>query len=50
MTFGRSAHAQADPIATFSEKIFLATRKTGMQVRAEQRLLNASSAMADAVE
>src|SRR5579872_1692872 len=35
MTFGRSAHAQADTIATFAEKIRRAILNIGTQVSAE---------------
>ena len=50
ITLGNSAHAHADPTATFSEKIRRAIRKIGMQVRAENTLLIASSTKADALE
>src|SRR5271166_3908825 len=48
ITFGSSAHAHADPTATFSEKIRRAIRKIGTQVRAENKLFSASSTKADA--
>src|SRR5450432_625060 len=49
-TFGSRAHAQAEPTATFSEKIRLAIRKIGTHVSAEKMLLIVSSMNADAFE
>ena len=50
ITFGSNAQAHAEPTATLSEKMRLAIRKIGMQVRAEKRLLIASRTNADARE
>ena len=50
MTLGSKAQAQADPTATFSEKILRAIRKIGTQVSAEKTLLIVSSTNADAFE
>ena len=50
ITLGSRAHAHADPTATFSEKIRLAIRKIGTQVRAENTLLIANSTNAEALE
>ncbi len=50
MTYGRRPHVQAEPTATFSEKIRRAIRKIGMQVSAEKTLLTVSSTKADARE
>src|SRR5258708_4754409 len=50
MTFGSRAHAQAEPTATFSEKIRLAIRKIGTQVSAEKILLIVSNTNAEAFE
>jgi len=48
MTLGSSAHAHADPTATFWEKMRRAMRKMGMQVKAEKALFNVSSTNAEA--
>src|SRR3954451_8119026 len=50
ITFGSSAHAHAEPTATFSENMRFAIRKTGMQVRAENTLFSTSSTNAEAFE
>src|SRR5438270_10362261 len=50
ITVGSKAHAHALNTATFSLKHFRATKKIGMQVSAEKRLLIASKINADACE
>jgi hypothetical protein len=50
MTLGSKAQAQADPTATFSEKMRRAIRKIGIQASAENRLLSVNSVNADALE
>src|ERR1700758_606392 len=50
ITLGSSAHAHADPTATFSENIRFAIRKMGTHVRAEKTLLRTSSRNAEAFE
>src|SRR6476661_2284037 len=50
ITLGRSAHAHAAPMATFSENIRFAIRKIGTHVRAEKTLFTTSSTNAEAFE
>jgi hypothetical protein len=50
ITLGSSAHAHADPTATFTEKIRRAMRKIGIHVSAENTLFIVNSTNADILE
>src|SRR5579871_2671790 len=50
ITFGNRAHAQAEPTATFSEKVLRAILKIGTHVKAENALFSVSRTNAEVLE